>query len=482
MAGLGRRRRRRTRGFSWRTALDSLARVAGLAGLLVTALSLVGLTVGHAATAAPAAPWGDGTQSQGSRISRDVALLRARGILPAGTAAMSTVTRGELAQWLVRALLGTPGHDVAPGDALAIAAAWQWVPRDWQAQAGTAGPETAGQPVTRLDLALVATALLGPARGQWPDGVPWPPDAAGLPPSSQAAARAALANGLLGTREGLLAPHRPPTRDEAAAWCVRLLELSGHLFDAEGELAAVRGDVLVLRMGERNVPVRLAPAAAVYRNGAPAAVTDLQVDDEVRVIWTAGDHEPPAAAGGAPVAAVADAFSVGVHGVVARVDWSSRQLSLSGVDPVTGGSHPVALFDGGSLRTYRVEDDAPTHLNGRPAPLAALRPGDRVTVLLRRVGGTVRRIQAARFDAEGTVADVDPVHGWIRLGPARTTAKPAVDTWVLADGAVVVRNGRSVTLEDVAPGETAAVAAWAPGVAGYVEIGGSTTGGRVRRP
>ena len=45
MAGLGRRRRRRTRGFSWRTALDSLARVAGLAGLLVTALSLVGCDV-----------------------------------------------------------------------------------------------------------------------------------------------------------------------------------------------------------------------------------------------------------------------------------------------------------------------------------------------------------------------------------------------------------------------------------------------------
>ncbi|HEY8416243.1 MAG TPA: hypothetical protein VIK99_10790 [Thermaerobacter sp.] len=398
-----------------------------------------------------AAPGGAATVSHGAAgdpHDRAIRLLMARGVLPGGLPlpADVPVSRAELAVWLARALVRPRPPEAGPAQALELAAGFGWIPADWAGD--TAAP---GRPVTRTDLAAIARRVLGAGTGRWPEDRPLPADLADAPAEETQAALAALASGLLvPAPDGRFQGEQVAGAREVAAWLARLLELRGILFDDAGVLVArdVQARNLVVEIAGRDRVVAVADGAALYRNGRPATLEALRPGDEVRLVWD--ESHPPDRPGETPVALAVDAVFHDDEGILGAVSWTGRRIVLR--------DHR------GPGRAYAVEEHAAVFLNGRPATLALLRPGDRVYVVLRAAGGTVRMLDATRVDVTGRLLQIDPVHGYLFLESQGRTVQ-----LVAGDEVDVVRAGRYATLGALRTGDRVAVATAAPGVATYVE-------------
>lgn len=379
---------------------------------------------------------------------RAIRLLTARGVLTGELSlpADGPVPRAQLAVWLARALVRPRPPETAPAQALQLAAGYGWIPADWAGDAAASGG-----PVTRADLAAIARRVLGTGTGRWPEDRPMPPDLADAPAEETQAALAALAGGLLAPAPGgRFQGQQAAGAREVAAWLARLLELRGTLFDDAGVLVArdVEARYLVVEIAGRDKGVAVADGAAIYRNGQPAALEALRPGDEVRLVWD--DSDPPDRSGETPVALAVDAVFHDDEGILDAVSWTDRRILLR--DPRGAG------------RAYAVEEGAAVFLNGRPTSLALLRPGDRVYVVLRAAGGTVRMLDATRVDVTGRLLQIDPVHGYLFLESEGRTLQ-----LVAGDEVEVVRAGRYATLGALRTGDRVAVATAAPGVATYVE-------------
>lgn len=457
------------------------------------------------------------------------ALWRACGWeVPAG-ARDRAVRRGELARWLVRGLLRPAPEPLTDSIALAMAAGMGWLPPAWAVPAGRGAAGTAvnaDQAVTWADLHAVAAAVLAP----FPRPAGLAAQGAGHGSSPEPAGRRApgaegLAAGAGG--DGAAEAMEAVTLGEAMTWYLQLLERAGRLFDGEGVVTAVdrqAGRVWV-DAGALRWVLEVPRGTPVYRNGEATPLMALTPGDEVR--WCAAPTEPPrrpgvdgepgAGAGAAPMVSVSylEAFRWVLAGTLTGVDWETRTVAVAlaeGAGPGSGATAPgaggpggrqgppqpgdaeSARADSGGLTrppspwatpppsgpgrrgaggglpgavTLRVERDAPVVLNARPAGLAALRPGDRVVLHLRRATGAVRRLQATRAAAMGIVEGVDVLHGVIAVRTAH-----GATVWAVDAAAAVLRDGRPSRLADLRPGDAVALGQRRPGVAGYVEAWG----------
>ncbi|HEY8551845.1 MAG TPA: hypothetical protein VIL40_00130 [Thermaerobacter sp.] len=269
------------------------------------------------------------------------------------------------------------------------------------------------------------------------------------------------------------------------------------------------------------------PGTPVYHNGQGAGLEVLAPGDEVRWRAAPADRAGRPDAGGGPrpagdgatatpivTVSYLEGFRWVLEGAVTRVDWEARTLTVEPAPAATPGAGAAAIAPrrgtfagikrprhrdrdaattgilgparppspwapappgGGTGRVGRgvpavalitlpVEPMAPVVLNARSAGLAALRPGDRVVLDLRRATGAVRRIQATRAAVVGHLDRVDVLHGVIAV---RTARGPIL--WAVDAAAPVLRDGRRSRLADLRPGDAVWLGQRRPGLAGYVE-------------
>lgn len=271
---------------------------------------------------------------------------------------------------------------------------------------GTMRPD---RTLTRAELAvLLARALGWTAPGQASTGGGAAPptfaDATRIPAWARDAIAAAAARGwLLGDDQGRFRPADPVSRAEVATVIARVARARG-LFDVRGTWSGWNARSRSAAIDGWSWPV------------APEAV----------VLDSAGMADPTAIPAGERVQAVSDAGGRLVYVEVVPQEWVGWLSDRSGPPPrltvllpPDGGAPPTPaqpsapLVPGGPLpegwtaRTVEVAEGAAVFRGGRPEPLAALQPGDRVYLRLDGPSGRARLVDAVAVDLQGRVDAVD---------------------------------------------------------------------------
>ena len=402
------------------------------------------------------------------------------------------VTRGELAGWLVAALVGPAGEPLPPDRALALAVGMGWVPASWVEPAGPQAPRGSAAPVPQApEVAAPPTAGgAGPAGAVPSPQVPVTPldleDVAARVLTGAAANGAPNQGGTAGAGSpggragGTTAPGPRPEEAgretvrlaEAMPWFLALMDQAGALFDGEGVVTAVdagAGWVEVDQGGLRRV--LLLAEAPVFRNGRRVEPAALRPGDQVRwveqrpraggVPGVAGPVEPPAGGGSTPAAreapgagstltrgpsvaaAYVEAYRWTLEGTVRQVDWRAGQLVLA---------LPAGI---------------PSQAAGPPAgAVGATRPGPR--------RAPVPRAPAPWAAAAGAAAAATGL-----LEPEMAGGEMRLELRV-EDGAPVHLNGRPSRLAALQPGDRVVLdLRWATGTVRGIEALRAAVDGRL---
>ncbi|EKP94680.1 hypothetical protein [Thermaerobacter subterraneus] len=261
--------------------------------------------------------------------------------------------------------------------------------------------------------------------------------------------------------DGSLPP--PPDGKPAGAPSTAVAYVEGYRWILQGTVDRVdwRRHHLVLVLAgwapapPGNEPGSTPPAPAAGRPPAPWQVPGPGDAPERNV--------PPAAGTGGDRAASGRATVEPGPGAVAGASAPVPGASLAGRGAEEGQDAPGA--PGPAVRVaLQVEPGATVQVNGRAGILAALRPGDRVSVTLRRATGAVRQLRAARIAVRGQVVAVDLLRGVVTVRTGSGTGR-----WVIGTDAVILRDGVGARLADLRPGDGVWLALEAPSLASYVE-------------
>jgi len=417
------------------------------------------------------------------------------------------VTRADFVMMLVRAFgrgadaetlrpLEPPFSDVTPGTSVAghvNAAVEAGFVRGYPD--GTFRPD---RPVSRAEIA----ALLARSLGLGAPGTPGAGARSGLPFSDRAQVPswavsevvAAWSRGLVrGYPDRTFRPTDGATRAEAASLIARAAAAGGLLYDVQGIVRgrSATGDILAVdlwpagRPAEALTPdgtlevrplgelgevgpgptvfVKVAPGAAVFRNGEPTLPADLDPLDEVALILDAEGQ----------AAYVRATLADGLGRLVAVSPTKVTLEALGGAaeDVGTTGQTPGSPGDGthptGRRRTLDLLPWAALFVGGRPAGPEALRPGQLAYFILDSATGAVRVLaveegqagagSAGRRRTAGSVVDPEghPVGSWpsgvrytLAGDPAASTASVPSPREALALNASAVRAGELAATAD----------------------------------
>lgn len=304
---------------------------------------------------------------------------------------------------------------------------------------GRFGPE---ETVTRAQLAVIlvrVAGMSGQARTMRFEATAYRDDAA-IPDWARGHVHVARATGLMaGFEDGEFRPLQPVTRAEGSVALFRLLDMRGRMFHLTGTLSGFdptsrRGTVRD-EFG-KELAFTMSGDAQYYRGGAPSAVTQVKVLDQVWIV-------------------------LGPDGVGTYMD--ARFQDLVGSDLKTSGRVATVTVRN-ETKSYTVQPGALAFLNGKPSTLDGVNGARVAYLMLDRVTGQVRVLDAVTASVQGKVVGVNPAQPTLHV----QTADQRMSSLRIDTDASIVLDGAKVAFTNLQIGDQVYVTVNEAGAAIYV--------------